>query len=230
MEPFRKAMSEELGFGDVETHGTSGNILFTAPLTSAATLEKRIADRFRTDAFVRSAVELAKIVANDPLGGVILFLAKPPALARREAFGQLDFEGRRPVLRGATLYFRYPTRLGGKKTPFDFEEFLGVRGTARSARVVKTIAEKLGRSRVLTKPQLSPPAPFWYAAKSGHVHRRLEKERFDVDFRRVLQVLLHGALVRRPDNRVAIPDRELRWQFDAMCTRSTRPVGPASLR
>ena len=144
MEPFRKAMAEELGFDQVESHGTSGNILFTAPQTAISTLEKRIGERFRTDAFVRTAVEVAKIVANDPLGGAILFLAKPPALSHREEFTQLDFEGRRPVLRGATVYYRYPTRLSGKKTPFDFEEFLGVRGTARSARVVKAISEKLG--------------------------------------------------------------------------------------
>jgi uncharacterized protein (DUF1697 family) len=30
MEPFRKAMAEELGFDHVESHGMSGNILFTA--------------------------------------------------------------------------------------------------------------------------------------------------------------------------------------------------------
>jgi uncharacterized protein (DUF1697 family) len=121
----------------------SGNLLFTASQTAISTLEERIAGRFRTDAFVRTAAAVAKIVANDPFGGAILFLAKPPALAHREEFKQLDFEGRRPVLRGATVYFHYPTRLSGRKTPFDFEEFLGVRGTARSARVVKAIAEKL---------------------------------------------------------------------------------------
>lgn len=87
---------------------------------------------------------MSRIVANDPLASTILFLARPPSFARRESFNELDFEGRRSVLRGATVDFRYPTRLSGKKTPFDFEEFLGVRGTARSARVVKSIAEKLG--------------------------------------------------------------------------------------
>ena len=143
MAPYREAMERELGYTDVETYGMSGNILFTAPQTPISTLEKRISERFKTDAFVRTSVELSKIVANDPLGSTLLFLAKPPSLARREAFNELDFEGRRPVLRGSTVYFRYPARLADKKAPFDFEEFLGVRGTARSARVVKTISEKL---------------------------------------------------------------------------------------
>ena len=136
-------MERELGYTDVESYGMSGNLLFAAPQTPISTLEKRISDRFKTDAFVRTSVELAKIVANDPLDSTILFLAKPPSLARRETFNELDFEGRRPVLRGSTVYFRYPARLQDKKTSFDFEEFLGVRGTARSARVVKTISEKL---------------------------------------------------------------------------------------
>ena len=136
-------MERELGYSDVETYGMSGNILFTAPQTPISTLEKRISDRFKTEVFVRTSVELAKIVANDPLGSTIIFLAKPPSLSRREKFNELEFEGRRPVLRGSTVYYRYPARLSDKKAPFDFEEFLDVRGTARSARVVKTIAEKL---------------------------------------------------------------------------------------
>jgi len=141
--PFREAMEQELGYTEVETYGMSGNILFAAPQTPISTLEKHITDRFKTDAFVRTSIELAKIVSNDPLGSTILFLHKPPSLTRREAFNELDFEGRRPVLRGSTVYFRYPARLTDKKASFDFEEFLGVRGTARSSRVVKTISEKL---------------------------------------------------------------------------------------
>ena len=144
MAPFREAIERELGYSDVETYGMSGNILFTAPQTPISTLEKRISDRFKTDVFVRTSVELAKIVANDPLGSTIIFLAKPPSLSRREKFNELEFEGRRPVLRGSTVYYRYPARLSDNTAPFDFEEFLDVRGTARSARVVKAIAEKLG--------------------------------------------------------------------------------------
>ena len=144
MAPFREAMERELGYTDVETFGMSGNLLFDAPRTPISTLEHKISTRFGTEAFVRTSVEIAKIIANDPLASTIIFLAKPPSLTRREAFEQLDFEGRRPVLRGSTVYYRYPARLRDKKAPFDFEEFLGVRGTARSSRVVKTISEKLG--------------------------------------------------------------------------------------
>ena len=143
MAPFREAMEKELGYANVESFGMSGNLLFDAPRTPISTLEHHISTRFGTDVFVRTSVELAKIVANDPLASTIIFLAKPPSLTRREAFEQLDFEGRRPVLRGSTVYFRYPARLRDKKPPFDFEEFLGVRGTSRSSRVAKSISEML---------------------------------------------------------------------------------------
>ena len=96
MAPFREAMERELGYTDVETYGMSGNILFTAPPTPISTLEKRISDRFRTDVFVRTSVELAKIVANDPLVSTILFLAKPPSLAR-PGHHHPPHRGRRPT-------------------------------------------------------------------------------------------------------------------------------------
>ncbi len=144
MQSFREGMAE-LGFTDVESYGMSGNLLFNADRSDPASLEHRIAARLGAPALVRTRVELARIVAQDPFGSSILFLARAPTAARRRAFLRLDFEASRPVLRGRTVFFVYPASLRGKRTPLDFERVLGVQGTARSARVV---GQLLARMRV----------------------------------------------------------------------------------
>ncbi|MDQ1604793.1 MAG: hypothetical protein QOE01_2638 [Actinomycetota bacterium] len=96
----RVAMSDlrellgELGYADVRTHLQSGNAVFRTPLRSAdevgKQVEKAIAARLgmTVDVVVRSAAQLAKVVAHDPFGGtasdparyMVVFLdRKPPA-------------------------------------------------------------------------------------------------------------------------------------------------------
>jgi uncharacterized protein (DUF1697 family) len=145
MAPFRRAM-EDLGFADVESHGMSGNLLFTAPRSDPASLARRVAKRFGTAAFVRTGPELAQIVTDDPFRAAVMFLSHPPTAARRRALGRLDFEEPRPILKGRTLYFVYPARLRGKRGPFDFEQALGMLGTARSARVVERLHARLSET------------------------------------------------------------------------------------
>jgi uncharacterized protein (DUF1697 family) len=142
MQPFRDAM-EEMGFTDVESYGMSGNLLFDAPTSDARALERRIAERFGTDAFVRTRTEMAGVVARDPLGEIVMFLARPPTAAKRRAFVDLDVEDPRPVLRGRTLFFSYPLLLRGRRRPLDIEDALGVRGTFRTSRVVRTLLARM---------------------------------------------------------------------------------------
>lgn len=142
MQPFRAAL-EELGFTDVESYGMSGNFLFNATPSDTGLLERVIAKRLGCATFVRTRQEMAKVVAADPFGSAILFLARAPTATRRRRFLDLEFEGPRPVLRGHTLFFVYPARLRGKRTPTDFERILGVQGTARSARVVHALLARL---------------------------------------------------------------------------------------
>ena len=145
MNPFRRAM-EDMGFTDVETFGMSGNLLFTTRLSDIPSLERRIAKRFGTAAFVRTQHDLQRIAGEDPFGSAILFLSHSPSASRRRAFGRLEFTEPRPVLRGRTIYFVYPARLRGRKEPFDFENALGVLGTARSARVVERLLTRISDS------------------------------------------------------------------------------------
>ena len=144
MKPFRDAM-QEMGFAGVETYGMSGNLLFDAATNDARMLERRIAERFGTDAFVRTRPAMARVVARDPLDAIVMFLEHAPTAANRRAFLGLEFEDPRPVLRGRTLYFSYPVRLRGRRTPLDLERTLGTRGTFRTSRVVATLLTRMAR-------------------------------------------------------------------------------------
>jgi uncharacterized protein (DUF1697 family) len=142
MKPFRTAM-EELGFNDVESYGMSGNLLFNAKGSNPAALEKKITARFGTPAIVRTDSHLAWVIAQDPFEASVLFLSRAPAVSRRRAFLELDFESPHPVIHGKTVYFVHPARLKGKRGSFDFELHLGVPGTARSAQVVRQLLARL---------------------------------------------------------------------------------------
>jgi uncharacterized protein (DUF1697 family) len=142
MKPFRDAM-EEMGFTDVESHAASGNLLFDARTTDARALERRIGRRFGTDAFVRTPTEMARVVAQDPLNAIVVFLERPPTTARKRAFLDLDVREPRPVLRGRTLYLSYPLLLRGRRTYLDVEDALAVRGTFRTSRVVATLSARM---------------------------------------------------------------------------------------
>ena len=86
-----------------------------------AAFERRIAARIGTAVFVRTRTEMARVVGQDPLGAMVMFLAHPPAAAKRHAFLGLDFQEPHPVLRGRTIYFSFPLLLRGRRTPFDIE-------------------------------------------------------------------------------------------------------------
>jgi hypothetical protein len=126
----------------VGSYGTSGNFLFNTTQADPRGLERRIARRVGTAAFVRTRTEMSRVVAADPFrerSGVVLFLARAPGAAARRRFRGLKFEQPRPVLRGRTVFYVYPATLRGRRTPVDFERMLGIPGTFRSSRVVERL-------------------------------------------------------------------------------------------
>jgi hypothetical protein len=121
MLPLRDSLAE-LGLSDVESHGMSGNLMFSVAAGSAAELEARIGKRLATAAIIRTASQLAKVVKANPFAGrsgaSIYFLAKPPSAAKRKAFAALDFEDPPPVLSGKTVFIviRLGSRAGGRSS------------------------------------------------------------------------------------------------------------------
>jgi hypothetical protein len=131
---------EELGYTNVESFGMSGNLIFDAAEADVRALERRMAERFGTGAFVRTPAEVARVVAAHPFGAeagaAVMFLARSPPAGRPRALAEMDFEGPAPLLRGRTIHFSHPVTARGKRGPVDFERLLGVRETARSRQVV----------------------------------------------------------------------------------------------
>ena len=140
MAPFREAM-ESLGFTEVASFGMSGNLLFNSDQGKPADHERRITERFETNAMIRTSSELARILAAEPFDSAVLFLEKAPSPAARRDFLALEFEEPAPVLRGKNVFYVYPSPLRGRRTAFDFERALGVRGTMRTARVARRLLE-----------------------------------------------------------------------------------------
>jgi uncharacterized protein (DUF1697 family) len=157
MLPLRDSLAD-IGLAEVESHGMSGNLMFTVGEGKAAELERRIGERLETAAILRTPSQLAKVVKSNPFAGrdgaSIYFLAKIPSAQQRRAFEALEFEAPAPVLSGKTVFIVHPTRLKGKKGPFDIEKALGVAATGRSAKIVGRILalmagkpDKLARRR-----------------------------------------------------------------------------------
>ncbi|MCW5713012.1 MAG: DUF1697 domain-containing protein [Bauldia sp.] len=141
MAPFRAAL-EELGFTDVTSFGMSGNLIFTAPPTRAATLEDQIGAKLGAVIIIRSAKQIAATARADPFAGhaeaAVLFLKRPPPAEKRAAFLALDVPEPRPVLRRNDLHIAGWVTVAGKR--IDLEKKLGA-GTMRSSGIVARLAE-----------------------------------------------------------------------------------------
>lgn len=144
------------GYGEVDTHIQTGNIRVTSPLRSRAKIEAELeavflADRgFEVPTIVFSPAELRRVVADaDEIaeegfthGHYINLLKRPiPADLLDELTG-LTQEGVRFVARDRAMHLLYNIAFGQAKQPSArATEIIGT-ATNRSAKVIRTIAEK----------------------------------------------------------------------------------------
>lgn len=155
-----RTVLEEGGFADVRTYVQSGNVVVSsraAPAKLGTQAEALIAERFGfdVDVIVRTADELASVVARNPLAEVavnpkryqVSFLDAEPDPDVVERIHGLAVDGERLVAHGRELYAWHPdgvarsklwTKLAGKD--------LGVRATARNWTTVCTLHEMAGDS------------------------------------------------------------------------------------
>ena len=154
-----RAACEEIGLRDVRTYVQSGNIVFTSRLGAAAIAQtlKATVDaqtRLPVRVVIRSAAELAKIVAGNPFLKQddvdvaklhVTFLDKTPAqspLARLDALAGSRDQYR---LAGREIYLHCPINYGETKlSNTAIEKVLGVGATTRNWKTVTTLYEMAG--------------------------------------------------------------------------------------
>jgi uncharacterized protein (DUF1697 family) len=103
-----RSLFEEIGFSDVDTFRTSGNVVFAAPRKpAAARIEKALAEStgFEVTVFLRSAGEVRAIAAHQPFERklveastgklqVAMLPAKPAARVRKDVLAMATDEDR----------------------------------------------------------------------------------------------------------------------------------------
>ena len=146
-----RALAVEIGFADVRTFIASGNLLFTSELDEVAIkalLETRLASHAgkRVAVFVRTAAELAAIVAADPFPDAIgarhmvHFLdAAPPA----DTIATVrDRQGERIALGTREIYVDYAGNIRDTRLKFGAK----FESTARNVNSVKRLVALFGEN------------------------------------------------------------------------------------
>lgn len=142
------------GFGDVRTYVQSGNVVLSSDLPpdqlarrSAGLIERELG--LQLDVLVRTAKELAAIVARNPLAGVavdpkryqVSFLAEKLPAAKVRELEQLAAPGERLVAHGRELYAWHPEGVARSKLWAGLAGKLGVAATARNWRTVTALLD-----------------------------------------------------------------------------------------
>jgi uncharacterized protein (DUF1697 family) len=144
------------GHGDVRTHLASGNVLLDSDLAEpalAADLSTVIREEFGFDVpvIVRTADEMAEVVAADPLGHLVTDPARysvtffPEPLDPGRVAAALAVDGAAVELRGRELYLWLPDGLSGRPgASTDWTRVLGQAGTNRNWRTITKLLELAG--------------------------------------------------------------------------------------
>jgi uncharacterized protein (DUF1697 family) len=106
---------EQAGYGDVRTHGQSGNVVFASRKTST-TLERELPDLLGVQVVVRTGDELAAVVAHDPLRAVadngsrylVTFLSRPLAAEAVQALKASTVSPEQLAVHGREVYSWHP--------------------------------------------------------------------------------------------------------------------------
>jgi uncharacterized protein (DUF1697 family) len=144
------------GYGNVRTHLRSGNVVLESTTSESelvTDLEQAIEKEFgfAVPVVVRTAEELAAVIAGDPFAEIatdparylVTFLPEPPAATAVDALPPADTGDY--LVRGRELYLWLPD--GIADTPlasWKWDRLLGVPGTARNWNTVRRLAELAG--------------------------------------------------------------------------------------
>ncbi len=157
-----KALVEGLGHTEVATYVNSGNVVFDAEAADETTLAEGIESALMTmhdldvPVVVRSAVELASIVAANPFPQHadhpktlhVSFLSETPAADLVEALDRIEKgeDGYRVV--GRNVYLHYPNGMSGAVFMVNgLDRALAVTSTSRNWRTVLKLADMTRNAR-----------------------------------------------------------------------------------
>jgi len=158
-----RASCAELGFGEIATYIQSGNLIFKSAKLSDEAVSKKIEKQierdfgFHTDVITRTAEELKKIVAWNPLlkePGTdesklhVVFLPAAPRAEVVKKLESLTLAPDRVRVVASEIYFYFPNGVSGSSLwKHNLDRVLGISGTMRNWNTVNKLlemAEKCG--------------------------------------------------------------------------------------
>lgn len=150
-----RELAEELGASDVSTYIASGNLLCTPPVDNSpasfdqalgAAIEERFG--YHREVISRSVEQLSQALAAHPFDVVddrfsyIHFLVATPTPDRSEVLAEKAVGAEQVAVIGSDVHIRYPHGAGQSKlTAATLVRTLGVQGTARNLRTVRTLID-----------------------------------------------------------------------------------------
>ena len=153
-----RELFEELGLADVETFIASGNVIFSSPIKSTASLETKIeahlekALGYEVKAFIRTGPELVALAAYKAFPApqiakagafCVGFLAEPLDAAGTKALNGLKNDIDDFHLNGREIYWLSKVRQGESKfSNMVFEKTTKARVTFRGANTVAKLAQR----------------------------------------------------------------------------------------
>jgi uncharacterized protein (DUF1697 family) len=150
-----RTLLADAGYEDVATYVQSGNIVLTSSDKSAALEEAvgaLISERFGFEVPVcaRSASELAKVLAHDPIPGggddpkhyQVTFLAQRAPAATVRKIEELALDSERLAVHGREIYTFHPDGIARSKLAKELSaKALGIASTSRNWTTVRKLAE-----------------------------------------------------------------------------------------
>lgn len=154
-----RALLDKLGYEDVRTHLQSGNAIFNAGTRSARAVETAVEQAIERElglalrVLVRSAAQMAKVVAADPLGDrasdharyMVVFLEKPVPASALAGIDPAAYAPEEFAVDGRHLYLWLPDGSHASRLARVMgEKRLGGAATMRNWRTVTRLAELAG--------------------------------------------------------------------------------------
>jgi uncharacterized protein (DUF1697 family) len=155
--PALRAMTEELGYTDVATYISSGNLIFRTPIKAPSVeraLTRAISDTFglTIDVMVRNETQLKKVLEDNPYPDAnpsqvtVAFLAKAPRPEAEKQVAAAAAEHEPFVFGDRCVYVNYSHGLANSKLSAQFSSIVGVSSTVRNIRTIAKLVEMSAKS------------------------------------------------------------------------------------